>query len=63
MKVRFIGKSDPFCCINGKIYEKIGESHGYWKVIDESGEFYMYSPKYFEIVEDSRADADEELKA
>ena len=60
VKVRYIGETDPFCCIKGKVYDKIGESHGFWKVIDESGEFYMYSPKYFEVVDDSRADADDE---
>ena len=52
MKVRFIGKSDPFMFINGKTYEKTGESHGYWKVIDETGEDYLYDPKMFEVVEE-----------
>lgn len=52
MKVRFIGKSDPLGCINGKVYEMIGESHGYWKVVDESGEDYLYDPAVFEVVED-----------
>ena len=28
----------------------VGESNGYWKVIDESGEDYLYDPKVFEIV-------------
>ena len=41
MKVRFIGKSDPFMFINGKIYEKTGEEHGYWRVIDETGEDFF----------------------
>ena len=52
MKVRYIGKSDEFYCINGKVYEKIGESHGYWRIIDESGEDYLYSPKVFEVIEE-----------
>ena len=52
VKVRFIGKSDPFCFVNGKVYEKVGESHGYWRVIDETGEDYLYSPKVFEIVDE-----------
>ena len=53
VKVRFIGRSDPLCCINGKTYKKIGESHGYWKIVDESGEDYLYSPEVFEVVEDN----------
>ena len=48
MKVRYIGKSDDFYCINGKIYEMVGESHGYWKIVDESGEDYLYDPSVFE---------------
>ena len=56
MKVRYIGKSHPLYCINGKTYEKTGESHGYWKVVDETGEDYLYDPSVFEVVEDSKED-------
>lgn len=53
MKVKYIGeKSDPLSLIKGKVYEKIGESHGLWRVIDETGEDYLYDPDVFEIVED-----------
>ena len=52
VKVRYIGESDPFCCIKGKIYDKIGESHGMWKVVDEMGEDYLYDPELFEVVEE-----------
>ena len=52
VKVRYIGKSDPFCCINGKIYDKIGESHGMWRIVDEMGEGYLYDPDLFEVVEE-----------
>lgn len=54
VRVRFIGESDPLCFIHGKIYTKIGESHGYWKVIDETGEDYLYVPEVFEIVDDEK---------
>lgn len=54
MKVRLIGKSDPFMLINGKEYEKVGESHGYWRVVDETGEDYLYDPKVFEVVEEDK---------
>ena len=53
MKVRYIGKGDPLYCLKGKVYEMIGESHGLWKVVDESGEDYLYSPELFEVVEES----------
>lgn len=48
--VKYIGKGDPFYCLNGKTYRKIGEEHGLWRIIDESGEDYLYSPELFEVV-------------
>ena len=57
MKVKYTGKSDPLSFINGKVYEKIGESHGLWRVIDETGEDYLYDPAAFEVVEDGDAQA------
>ena len=50
MKVRYIGRSNEFYCINGRIYDMVGESNGYWRIVDESGEDYLYDPKVFEIV-------------
>lgn len=52
MKARYIGKSDEFYCINGKVYEVVGEAHGMLKVIDESGEDYLYSPEMFEVIKE-----------
>ena len=58
MKVKYIGKvSDPLYFIEGKTYEKTGESMGMWRVIDETGEDYLYSPKIFEVVEEDAVDA------
>ena len=54
MKVRYIGKtSDPLYFIRGKIYEKLGEEHGLWRVIDETEEDYLYPPGWFEELTDS----------
>jgi len=54
MKVKYIGKSDELYCINGKTYDKIGESNGMWKIVDESGEAYMYLPGMFEVVDEEK---------
>lgn len=58
MRVRYIGKSDPCCLINGKIYECLGEEGGYLRIIDEEGvdedeelQGYLYEKQFFEIVE------------
>ena len=50
--VRFIGDSDPFYFIHGKIYKKIGESGSSWRVVDESGEDYLYGPGWFEVIDE-----------
>ena len=52
MKVKYIGKTDKVCLINGKIYKCIGEEYGEYRIIDEEGydedeeiQGYLY-PKY-----------------
>lgn len=60
MKVRYIGKTvenfivenNRMDLIPGKVYDVIKvEKHGWYRIIDESGEDYMYPPELFEIVE------------
>ena len=37
----------------GKVYEVIGTTkHGWYRIIDESGDWYSYPPQMFEIVEE-----------
>lgn len=44
MKVRYVGKSFGVECLtNGKIYECIGIEDGMLRIIDDSGEDYLYS--------------------
>ena len=52
--VKYIGRGDPLYCLKGKVYKKIGESHGLWRIIDESGEDYLYAPELFEIVKEDK---------
>lgn len=52
--VKYIGRGDPLYCLKGKVYKKIGESHGLWRIIDESGEDYLYDPDLFEVVEEDK---------
>ena len=51
MRVRYIGKSSPLYCIKGKEYEVIGTQCGYWRVVDEMREDFLYSPKHFKVLE------------
>ena len=52
MKVRFHGESDPLTFIDGKVYNVIGIEEGWYRIVDETGEDYLYDPTGFEIVEE-----------
>lgn len=52
MKVKYLGKTEFLVLTNGKIYNVLSVERGYYRVIDDSGEDYLYPPKYFEIVEE-----------
>lgn len=52
MKLKYIGsKSDPMELINGKVYKCLGVENGWYRVVDESGEDYLYPPEEFEVIE------------
>lgn len=51
MKVKYIGKSDPLALLNGKVYECFSIEKDWYRVVDETGEDYLYPPDEFEIVE------------
>ena len=56
IKVLYKGKSHPLYLINGKIYKVLSVEKNWYRIIDESGEDYLYPPDLFEVVEN------EELK-
>lgn len=53
MKVRYIDESDPLELLNGKIYDviEVDEKTGWYRVVDETGDDYLFEPEAFEIVE------------
>ena len=51
MKVRFIGNSDPLAVLNGKVYNVESIECGWYRIIDETNEDYLYPARAFEIVE------------
>lgn len=55
MKVKYIGESDPLELLNGKIYDviEIDEVSGWYRIVDETGEDYLYPAENFEIVEET----------
>ena len=56
MKIRFIGVTDPIYMINGKIYDVISIENGWYRIIDEEGEDYLYPPELFEVINDTDND-------
>lgn len=52
MKVKFLGKTEFLVLTNGKIYDVLSVERGFYRIVDDSGEDYLYPPEYFEIVEE-----------
>lgn len=50
MKVKYIGKSNV-SLTNGKVYDVLSVEKGWYRIIDDTDEDYLFSPEQFEIVE------------
>ena len=51
MKVKYVGEYYKFSLVKGKIYDVQAIEDGWYRIIDETGEDYLFSPKEFEIVD------------
>lgn len=51
-KMDFLVKGNHIALIEGKVYDVISEEMSCYRVIDESGEDYLYPKSFFEIVEE-----------
>lgn len=51
MRVKWLGKTDFLVLTNKKIYDVISIERGWYRIIDDSGDDYLYPPDLFEIVE------------
>lgn len=56
MKVKYIGEDDPLELLNGKIYDviEIDDISGWYRIIDETGEDFLFDPEDFEIVSEKQ---------
>ena len=50
-KVGYTGETSFLELTNGDIYEVISVERGWYRVVDDSGEDYLYPPDEFEVVE------------
>ena len=52
MKVRWKGKTEFLVLTHDKVYTVLSLENGWYRLVDDSGEDYLYPPENFEIVED-----------
>ena len=52
MKVRWKGKTKSLVLTHNKVYEVIGIEKDWYRIVDDSGEDYLYAPDDFVIVEE-----------
>lgn len=51
MKVKWKRETEFLVLTHDKIYDVISVEKGWYRIIDDSGEDYLYPPECFEIVE------------
>lgn len=56
MKVKYIGETEYLVLTHNKVYTVISVEKGWYRIIDDSNEDYLYPPEVFEIVEGSPED-------
>lgn len=52
MKVKFIGKVQTLALENGKVYEVMSVEKGWFRIMTELDEDYLFPPEQFQIVEE-----------
>lgn len=63
MKVKWKGKTDFLVLTHNKIYDVLSVEKGWYRIFDDSGEDYLYSPENFEVQEDFTDDFTPEERA
>lgn len=52
MKVKYIGKIDTLALEKNKVYDVLSVEKGWYRIMTELEEDYLFPPKFFEIVEE-----------
>ena len=58
MKVRYIKNTISLCLTQNKVYEVLSVERGWYRIVDDSGEDYLYPPEHFETVRENSHDKD-----
>lgn len=52
MKAKWKGETEFLMLTHDKVYTVLSVEKGWYRVVDDSGEDYLYPPEKFEIVEE-----------
>lgn len=52
MRAKYLGKTEVLALTNGKVYEVLSVERDWYRIVDDSGEDYLYPPELFELVND-----------
>ncbi|GJM54738.1 hypothetical protein E5335_05360 [Coriobacteriaceae bacterium] len=50
MQVKYHGESSPLGLLNNKIYDVLSIEKGWYRIIDETEEDYLYPPECFDVI-------------
>ena len=51
MTIKYIGKTISFALTHNKTYEVISIEKKWYRILDDTGEDYLFPPENFEIIE------------
>ena len=60
MRAKYLGKTEFLVLTNGKVYEVLSVERDWYRIVDDSGEDYLYPPELFELVHEREAKTVEE---
>lgn len=52
MRAKYLGKTEFLVLTKGKVYEVLSVERDWYRIVDDSGEDYLYPPELFELVND-----------
>ena len=52
MRAKYLGKKEFLVLKHGKVYEVLSVERDWYRIVDDSGEDYLYPPELFELVND-----------
>lgn len=52
MKIKYLRETEPFMLTEDKVYDVIAIEKGWYRIIDDTGDDYLYPPQLFEVIND-----------